>query len=365
MKLTVLPGDGIGPEVTREALKVLEGVSTHFGFEVEISEGEIGGVAITSNDDPFPASTAEMCLNSEAVLLGAVGAPEFDGIASEKRPEAGLLRLRKTLGGFANLRPAKAFPALINSSPLRPEIFKGTDMLIVRELLGGIYFGEPRGFSEDNNSGFNTLVYSREEVRRIARKAFELAGTRRGKVCSVDKSNVLEASRLWRECVIEVKSEFPEIELEHMYVDACAMRLVTNPTSFDVVVTSNMFGDILSDESAVLTGSLGMLPSATVGGEIDLFEPVHGSAPDIAGKSIANPLGAIGCIAMMLRETFDQFSAAEAIEKAIETVLAEGFRTKDIYKGGTDIEVRTEDMGDLVTRQAIENVSILHQYHAV
>src|SRR5215203_5596753 len=351
MKITVLAGDGIGVEVTREAVKVLSAVAPIYGLTIETDAHLIGGAGISAKGSPFPDETKASCLAAAAVLLGAVGAPEFDDLLPEKRPEIGLLQLRQALGGFANLRPSRAFPALIDSSPLRREIFEGTDLLIVRELLGGLYFGQPRGIGE--TEAFNTMRYSTEEVERVARVAFESARTRKGRVTSVDKANVLETSRLWRETVNKVARDYPEIELDHLFVDACAMHLVTNPTRFDVILTENLFGDILSDEAAVLTGSLGMLASATIGGKIDLFEPVHGSAPDIAGKNIANPLGAIASAAMLLRYTAKNEEAAIAIENAIDKVLAEGFRTADISRDKENF-ARTDEIGDLVVKYAVE-----------
>jgi 3-isopropylmalate dehydrogenase len=355
MKIVVLPGDGVGTEVTREAVKVLEAVTDLTGPQLEFEEGLIGGSAIAMRGTPLPDDTAEICSAADAVLLGAVGAPEYDHLLPEERPEIGLLKLRKLLGGFANLRPARAFPSLIDSSPLRREIFEGTDLLIVRELLGGLYFGEPRGFAANGSEAFNTMRYSNAEVERVAHVAFRAARDRRGKVTSVDKANVLETSRLWRESVERVATEYPDVILEHLFVDACAMHLVTNPSRFDVIVTENLFGDILSDEAAVLTGSLGMLASATIGGTVDLYEPVHGSAPDIAGNDIANPLGAIASAAMFLRHTCRNEIAATAIEDAIDKVLAEGRRTIDIGGGGDS--VGTSEMGDIVAAYASEFAS--------
>jgi 3-isopropylmalate dehydrogenase len=362
MKITVLAGDGVGTEVTREAVKVLTAISRVFELDLEFSDHLIGGAAISATGSPLPEATQISCSESDAVLLGAVGAPEFDHLLPENRPEIGLLQLRQLLGGFANLRPAKAFPALIDSSPLRAEIFEGTDMLIVRELLGGLYFGQPRGISE--TEGFNTMRYSVEEVDRVARVAFESARLRKNKVTSVDKANVLETSRLWRETVEKVAKDYPDVELDHLFVDACAMHLVTNPTRFDVILTENLFGDILSDEAAVLTGSLGMLASATIGGKIDLFEPVHGSAPDIAGKNIANPLGAIASAAMLLRHTAKNEDAAAAIETAIDQVLAEGFRTVDISNDKVNF-AKTDEIGDLVAKYSVEIAKSQNAYHAV
>ena len=346
MKITVLPGDGIGPDVTCEALRVLDKVAAMYSIEIETNEALIGGSAIRATGSPLPDATIAAFDGADAVLLGAVGDPAYDQLLPNERPEIGLLRMRQHLGGFANLRPSKAYDSLIDSSPLRREIFEGTDLLIVRELLGGLYFGEPRGFEDVEGSAFNTMRYSVDEVERVARIAFESARGRRKRVTSVDKANVLETSQLWRKTVTKVAADYPDVELDHLFVDACAMHLVTNPTRFDVVLTENLFGDILSDEAAVLTGSLGMLASATIGGKIDLYEPVHGSAPDIAGKNIANPIGAIASVAMMLRHTAKNESAAAAIENAIEQVLAEGHRTADLTCDGNAIS--TSAMGDLV-----------------
>ncbi len=365
MRLVTLPGDGVGPEVTREAVKVLTEVCDVHGIDLSIEEHLVGGTAIRNAGSPFPRETAEACSAADAVLLGAVGDPEFDNLLPEQRPEIGLLKLRQVLGGFANLRPAKAVPALMDSSPLRRDIFEGTDLLIVRELLGGLYFGEPRGFRDNDTEAFNTMVYSEEEVRRVARVAFEAAANRRGKVTSVDKANVLETSRLWRQTVESVSKEFPGVELDHLFVDACAMHLVTDPRRFDVILTENLFGDILSDEAAVLTGSLGMLASATIGGPIDLFEPVHGSAPDIAGRGIANPLGAIASAAMLLRYTGGHETAARSIEEAVASVLDEGYRTPDIARGSGETIVSTEEMGSHIAKRAAENSRSSLAYHAV
>src|SRR5271157_3280009 len=298
LNLTILPGDGIGPEVTEQAVLVLQTVADAFGHEIQLQRKPIGGAALTAANDPLPADTLQACLASSAVLLGAVGSPAFDHNPGHLRPEAGLLRLRRELGAYANLRPAVLFPALEDCSPLRPEIVRGTDILIVRELLGGLYFGQPRsisGTSEAGNPGsraaVNTMRYGEAEIERIARVAFDLAMKRRHKVLSVDKANVLECSRLWREVVTRIGKDYPEVKLGHQYVDSAAMLLVQRPTDFDVVLTENMFGDILSDQAGGVVGSLGLLASASVGGPVGLYEPVHGSAPDIAGKGIANPLG--------------------------------------------------------------------------
>jgi 3-isopropylmalate dehydrogenase len=364
MKIAVLSGDGVGVEVTREAIQVLRHIADLFALNIETTDHLIGGAAIRETGSPFPDETRAACLASDAVLLGAVGAPEYDHLLPEQRPEIGLLRLRQVLGGFANLRPARAFPALIGSSPLRAEIFAGTDMMIVRELLGGLYFGEPRGFSADGTEGYNTMRYSRPEVERVAHIAFATARLRKKKVTSVDKANVLETSRLWRETVTDVAKSYPDVELDHLFVDACAMHLVTGPSRFDVILTENLFGDILSDEAAVLTGSLGMLASATIGGSVDLYEPVHGSAPDIVGKNIANPLGAIASAAMLLRYTAKNDAAANIIDQAIDKFLDSGHRTIDIAANGEQA-VSTSEAGSLIANYAVELANTSHAYHAV
>ena len=357
MKITVLPGDGIGPEVTREAIGLMTEVASAFGLEIEVEEHLVGGIAIEETGSPFPDETKTSCLNSDAVFLGAVGSPEYDDLPPEQRPEKGLLELRMALGGYANLRPSKAVPALIDASPLRREIFAGTDLLIVRELLGGLYFGTPRGFEQDRSGGYNTMRYSVEEIERVARVAFESARGRRKKVTSVDKANVLETSQVWRETVARVGADYGDVQLEHLFVDACAMHLVTAPTQFDVILTENLFGDILSDEAAVLTGSLGMLASATIGSDIGLYEPVHGSAPQIAGRNIANPLGAIASAAMLLRYSARNEAAAAAVEDAIETTLEQGYRTVDLAVDGYPKIVSTTEMGRLVRERAAENAN--------
>ena len=349
MRVVVLPGDGIGPEVTVEAVKVLEATASIFGHQIDFSFKEAGGCAIRAHNDPLPDDTLRACLESDAVLLGAVGDPAFDAYPTNLRPEAGLLRLRRELGAYANLRPARLFPALLDASPLRPEVIEGTDLLIVRELLGGLYFGEPRGERDAGGAreAINTMRYSEPEIERIARVAFDLACKRRRKVTSVDKANVLESSRLWREVVIRVAAEYPDVKLEHQYVDSCAMVLVARPASFDVMVTENTFGDILSDEAGAVVGSLGLLASASIGGRVGLYEPVHGSAPDIAGKGIANPLGAILSAAMMLRYTFKLGPEAAAIEEAVEKTLDQGHRTRDLARGEQPV-ITTEEMGSRV-----------------
>jgi 3-isopropylmalate dehydrogenase len=353
LKITVLAGDGIGPEVTAEAVRVLRFVAQVYGHEFEFDERPVGGVAIKEANDPLPPATLEACLGSDAVLLGAVGAPEYDKLTPDKRPEAGLLALRSALGVYANLRPAISYEAIADCSPLRPEIVLGSDILIVRELLGGLYFGQPRGFFKEADSSagaFNTMCYTVAEVERIARVAFDAALGRRRKVTSVDKANVLETSQLWREVVTSVALDYPGVTLEHLYVDACAMHLVTTPQRFDVLLTENLFGDILSDEAAVITGSLGLLASASIGGGIGLFEPVHGSAPDIAGKGMANPLGAIASAALLLRYCSAQLEQEAAdVEAAIGAVLDAGYRTPDLIRGQSKKAiVKTAEMGSLV-----------------
>jgi 3-isopropylmalate dehydrogenase len=335
LKILVTAGDGIGPEVTNEAIALLKDVAELGGHEFEFNAKRIGGVAIVQDGTPLPADTLEAALASDAVFLGAVGGNEFNSLPPDKRPEAGLLAIRAALGGFANLRPAFAFKELAVNSPLRPEIIDGADVLFVRELLGGLYFGKPREWNKTSGEAWNTMCYSRDEVARVARIAFKLAENRRKKLTSVDKANVLEVSQLWRATVNEVAAEFPSVMVEHQYVDAMAMHLMNRPRDFDVVLTENLFGDILSDESGVITGSLGMLPSATIGGKVNLYEPVHGSAPDIAGKGLANPLGAILTGALILRHSAGLEAEAAAIEASVRKVLEQGFRTPDLARGNT------------------------------
>jgi 3-isopropylmalate dehydrogenase len=346
LRVTSLPGDGIGPEVTSQAICVLEEVADGFGHDLELDEKEIGGVALEKFGNPLPDATLQACLASQAVLLGAVGSPAFDHNPRELRPEAGLLRLRQELGAFANLRPAVFFPMLAGCSPLREEIVKGTDILIVRELLGGLYFGQPRSMegAPGGRQAVNTMRYSEPEIERIARVAFQLARTRRRRVLSVDKSNVLECSRLWREVVTRIGHDFPDVQLCHQYVDSAAMALILKPTEFDVILTENMFGDILSDLAGGVVGSLGLLASASIGGPVGLYEPVHGSAPDIAGQGIANPLGAILSVALMLRHTFQLPKEAECVEAGVIAILGGGFRTRDVARPD-ERTVSTEEMG--------------------
>ncbi|MFY9854795.1 MAG: 3-isopropylmalate dehydrogenase [Terracidiphilus sp.] len=350
LKILVTAGDGIGPEVTREAVSVLREVAAAGGHALEIDEKRIGGVAIVSDGSPLPADTLAAALNSDAVLLGAVGGNEFNSLPPDKRPEAGLLGLRAALGGFANLRPAFAFKELATNSPLRPEVVEGADILFVRELLGGLYFGQPREWNRTTGEAWNTMRYTRDEVARVARVAFKLARKRRKKLTSVDKANVLEVSQLWRATVIEVAAEFPDVTLEHQYVDAMSMHLMNQPRNYDVVLTENLFGDILSDESAVITGSLGMLPSATIGGKVNLYEPVHGSAPDIAGKGLANPMGAILTGALILRHSGGLEAEAVVIEAAVRKVLEQGFRTPDLARSNPQgfTVLSTTEMGKKV-----------------
>src|ERR1044072_5263563 len=362
-RITTRPGDGIGPEVTAEAVRVLQAVAAIHGYRFEFEEHAIGGVAIKQFGSPLPRTNLDACLASDAVLLGAVGAPEYDRMPPNQRPEAGLLLLRSALGGYANLRPAIAYSSIAACSPVRTEVACGTDILIVRELLGGLYFGEPRGIDADVAT--NTMRYSVEEIERVARVAVDAARKRRGKVTSVDKANVLETSQLWRQTVIRVSQDYPDVTLEHLYVDACAMHLIANPRRFDVLLTENLFGDILSDEAAVITGSLGMLASATIGGDVGLYEPVHGSAPDIAGQGIANPFGAIASAAMMLRHSAKLEQEACDIELAIEHVLEAGYRTPDIAHGTGGYVANTAEIGELVAEAVTEIVHMRHAYHAV
>jgi 3-isopropylmalate dehydrogenase len=355
LNLTILPGDGVGPEVTGEAVRVLDTIAEAYNHQLNHTRKPVGGAALLSSKDPLPAETLQACLSSSAVLLGAVGGPSFDSFPSHLRPESGLLRLRRELGVFANLRPAACFPALEDCSPLRAEVVRGTDVMIVRELLGGIYFGQPRSTqgAAGKRSAVDTMSYGEAEIERIAHVAFGLARSRRRKVTSVDKANVLDCSRLWREVVSQVGLQYADVKLSHMYVDSAAMALVARPSEFDVVLTENMFGDILSDQAGAVVGSLGMLGSASIGGAVGLYEPVHGSAPDIAGQGIANPLGAILSAAMLLRYSFKLETEAACIESAVAGVLASGCRTKDLAKPGESVAT-TSEMGEKVAEAVRE-----------
>ncbi len=359
-KICVFPGDGIGPEVIREALFVLRTVEEVSGKKLfETEEELLGGASCDVHGIPMTDRALSLARSSDAILLGAVGGPKWDQLPFEVRPERGLLELRKTLGLFANLRPAKVYGPLLDASPLRRELVEGIDLLVVRELTGGIYFGEPRGIKmiDGVETGINTEVYCRPEIERVARVAFELGRKRTGSVTSVDKANVLEASVLWRKVVTEVgAAEFPDVVLSHMLVDNCAMQLVRNPKQFDVIVTTNLFGDILTDEASMVTGSIGMLPSASLGGNVGLFEPIHGSAPDIAGKGLANPLAMILSAAMMLNYSFAMARESVLIEDAVGKALADGYRTGDIYRDGPGIRrVGTSEMGDRVRQTIMDN----------
>ena len=336
-RVVLLPGDGIGPEITAVAKQLLEAVSTRHGFSLEFSEAPIGGSAIDATGEPLPASTLEACKGADAVLLAAIGSPRFDSLPRAQRPESGLLALRSGMELFANLRPVKIVPALIGASSLRPEVVEGVDLMVVRELTGGIYFGQPKGRvqADGEERAFNTMTYSDSEIDRIARVAFKLACERRGQLCSVDKANVLDVSQLWRDRVEGMKNDYAAVDVSHLYVDNSAMQLVRDPRQFDVVLTGNLFGDILSDISAMLTGSIGMLPSASLGSEgPGLYEPVHGSAPDLAGQDKANPMAMVLSAAMMLRTGLKQNAAADDLERAVDRVLAAGFRTGDLMSEG-------------------------------
>ena len=353
LNVLILPGDGIGTEVTCEAVKVLEKVADRFQHQLKISEGLLGGIAIHKTGTPLPQETIDRALAADATLMGAVGLPEFDNAPPEKRPERGLLGIRKVLGVYANLRPVRSYKALLDSSPLKNALVDGVDMIIVRELTGGIYYGTPRGIYQNGEErAVNTMAYTRSEIERVSRMAFHLARNRRKKVISVDKSNVIETSQLWRKVVVEVAKEFPDVALDHLLVDNCAMQLILNPRRFDVLVTENMFGDILSDEGAVLAGSIGMLPSASIGDRkpsgvwVGLYEPVHGSAPDIAGQNKANPFGAIGSVAAMLEYSFGLKDEAAAVNRAVEAVLNSGRVTADLKPAGQPAS--TSEVGDAV-----------------
>jgi 3-isopropylmalate dehydrogenase len=357
IRVALLPGDGIGPEVVQEAVKVLKAVSESQDLTIRYQTGLIGGAALDATAVPLPPETIAICNNSQAILLGAVGGPQWDTKRPELRPEQGLLQIRQRLGLYVNLRPAKVLDSLIGISAIKPDRVRGTDLIIVRELLGGIYFGNPRGIFSKNGErvGVNTEVYREHEVERVAHRAFQLASARRKKVTSVDKANVLESSRLWRDVVTRIARSYPEVELNHIYVDNCAMQLIENPTSFDVILTNNLFGDILSDEAAMLTGSIGLLPSASLGEHSSLYEPVHGSAPNIAGRNRANPVAAIASAALMLRYSFRLEAAAQAIEAAIEKVLKRGARTAELPGRGRP--VTTSRMGDLIAAETAKQLA--------
>lgn len=355
-KIAVLPGDGIGREITPEAVRVLKLVGEKYGLQFEFTEGLIGGAAIDAVGVPLPEDTIKLCKESAAVLLGAVGGPKWDSLPVAMRPEVGaLLPLRKELGLFGNFRPCFLYPSLTAASSLKEEIVQGIDLLVVRELTGGLYFGDRKRerISETEERAYDTMLYTTSEIERIVELAFKMAQNRKKKVTSVDKANVLESSRLWRDVAIEVGKRYPDIELEHMYVDNCAMQLVKNPRQFDVIVTENMFGDILTDQASMLSGSIGMLASASIGGKTALYEPAHGSAPDIAGQNKANPLATILSAALLLRHSFECEQGAAEIENAISTVLDKGYRTGDIYEDGKTL-VGTREMGELVLQQLTE-----------
>ena len=345
-KIALIKGDGIGPEIIDEAVKVLDAVASYSGFSFHYEELLMGGCAYDITGDPLPQETISGSLNSDAVLFGSIGGEKWDNLPREKRPESGLLRFRKELGVYANLRPAVVYDELANASSLKPEIVRGVDLMVVRELIGGIYFGEPKGRTEDK--GWNTMVYSRDEIVRIAHQAFKIAMTRSKRVVSIDKANVLDVSQLWRETVEDVAKDYPEVELSHMYVDNAAMQLIRDPKQFDVMLTGNIFGDILSDEASMLSGSIGLLPSASVGAKIGVYEPIHGSAPDIAGQGIANPIATISSASMMLRYALNENVAADKIDAAIKRALAEGYRTQDLAQFDAKEICSTSEMGSII-----------------
>ena len=353
LNIAVFPGDGIGPEVVEEALKILKIIESKLGLKISLNEAPVGGAGYEATGHPLPEASLKAAKNADAVLLGAVGGPKWENIDFALRPERALLGLRSSLGLYANLRPASIFPALVDSSTLKREVVEGLDLLVVRELTGGIYFGEPRGIDtleDGTRRGFNTLVYTEPEIVRIARIAFDVARKRNKSVCSVDKANVLEATGFWREVVTNLHSEYSDVNLSHMYVDNCAMQLVRNPKQFDVILTTNMFGDILSDEASMLTGSIGMLPSASLGEKYAMYEPIHGSAPDIAGQELANPLATILSVGMMFKYSLDREEPNTWIEEAVEAVLAKGVRTADIMSDGMK-QVGTKEIGDMVAEE--------------
>jgi 3-isopropylmalate dehydrogenase len=362
LRIAVLGGDGIGPEVTAEAVRVLRLIAEGCGHDFQLQQHAIGAAAVRREGAMLPQSTLHACLASDAVLLGAVGDPSADHLPPAQRPEAALLRLRQELGTFANLRPSRAEAALLDATPYRRERVAGADVLIVRELLGGLYYGQPRAIAD--GCAENTMRYTRDEITRVAHVAFKLARERRGFLTSVDKANVLETSQLWRRTVSEVAGEYPDVRVDHLYVDACAMRLAMQPTHFDVVLTENLFGDILSDQAAALAGSIGMLPSASIGGRVGLYEPVHGSAPTIAGRNEANPFGAIGSAALLLRYTGGLYREADLIERAIRSVLDEGIRPADLAAEGQRPS-STSDIGDAVVHALTDLIDQQHAYYAI
>ena len=347
-KIGVIKGDGIGPEIVDEAIKVLDALSASEGFNISYHEMLMGGSAIDATGVPLPDETIQGVKKCDAVLFGAIGGPKWDNLERHLRPESGLLALRKEMGTFANLRPAIVYDELVNASTLKPDVVKGVDIMVVRELTGGIYFGQPRELEDDR--AYNTMVYSRNEVERIAHVAFEIAMKRDKRICSVDKANVLEVSQFWRETVIEVAKEYPEVELTHMYVDNAAMQLIRNPKQFDVILTGNIFGDILSDAASMLSGSIGLLPSASTGKGVGLYEPIHGSAPDIAGQGIANPLATISSVSMMLRYALDEGEAADKIDNAIKKSLAQGYRTGDLGAYDAKEICSCSEIGDIIAK---------------
>jgi 3-isopropylmalate dehydrogenase len=351
-KIALIKGDGIGPEIIDEATKVLDSVASIFDFDFKYEELLMGGCAYDVTGDPLPQETITASLNSDAVLFGAIGGQKWDDLPREKRPESGLLRFRKELGVYANLRPAVVYDELVNASSLKSEIVSGVDIMVVRELIGGIYFGEPKGRSEDK--AWNTMVYTRVEIERIAHQAFKIAQKRSKRVCSIDKANVLDVSQLWRDVVTEISKEYPDVELSHMYVDNAAMQLVLNPKQFDVMLTGNIFGDILSDEASMLCGSIGLLPSASVGEKIGVYEPIHGSAPDIAGQGIANPIATIASASMMLRFAFGEEEAANKIDKAIKQTLNEGYRTGDLAQYDAKEVCSTSEIGSIIANYIVK-----------
>lgn len=355
-QIAVLPGDGIGVEIVPQAVKALEAISEKYGHTFNFTQGLVGGAAYDVKGHPLPDETLQLCERSDAVLLGAIGGPKWDNLPVELRPEAGaLLPLRKELALYANLRPCIVFPSLMHASTLKEEVLQGVDILVIRELTGGLYFGEKsREKTADGQKATDVLTYSTYEIERIARFAFDAARQRQRKLCSVDKANVLESSRLWRETVMDLAREYPDVEVTHMYVDNCSMQLIRNPRQFDVIVTENMFGDILTDEASMLTGSIGMLPSASIGGEVGLYEPAHGSAPDIAGQNKANPLATILSAALLLRYSLKLEKEAQTVEQAVQQVIDEGYRTPDLAEPGKKI-LGTNEMGDLVAQTILKH----------